>query len=126
MMRPNLPSAEKIPEYVSLSMFHCRHEISNGLLQNILKSCTFPFSSTDGEKRGDSEVDAVDAMLKRPQSLRITETGESTEIITSDDTQCTFNPNSYHMLYVASKEAFLYKQNSFTRAKAVRCYITNE
>ena len=47
------------------------------------------------------------------------ETGDGTEIIASDDTQCTFNPNSYHMLYVASKEAFLYKHNSFTRAKAV-------
>lgn len=67
----------------------------------------------------EQKIDTVDDHVKRPTTLRITETSDSGDVITSDETQCMFNPNSYHMLYVASKEAFLYKQNSFTRAKEV-------
>ncbi|XP_043281981.1 paired amphipathic helix protein Sin3b isoform X2 [Venturia canescens] len=94
--RTNLPGAEKNPEL------------------------------TDAEKREETEVENVGAILKRPQSLRIAETSENSEIITSDETQCTFNPNSYHMLYIASKEAFLYKKNCFTRAKACHPTVTKK
>ncbi|XP_034946100.1 paired amphipathic helix protein Sin3a isoform X2 [Chelonus insularis] len=72
----------------------------------------------------EQEMDSVGLLLKRPVTLRMTNTNDSGDIITSDDTLCTFNPNSYHMLYVASKEAFLYKQNSFTRAKECHATIT--
>lgn len=64
-------------------------------------------------------MDSVSALLKRPSGLRLTDTGDTSEIIAADETQCRFNPNSYQMLYVASKEAFLYKQNSFSRAREV-------
>ena len=62
----------------------------------------------------------MDALLKRPPGLRLADTGDTSDIINSDETQCRFNPNSYQMLYIASKEAFLYKQNSFSRAREVR------
>lgn len=63
-------------------------------------------------------LDNASALLKR-SSLRLTDSTDSSHIINSDETQCRFNPNSYHMLYVASKEAFLYKRNSFSRARKV-------
>lgn len=71
--------------------------------------------TTDKEK----SLDSVDALLKRPPSLRLADSGDTSDIINSDETQCRFNPNSYQMLYIASKEAFLYKQNSFSRAREV-------
>lgn len=70
-------------------------------------------------------MDVDSDVLKSPATLRTTGTNDTGDIIALDETQCTFNPNSYHMLYVASKEAFLYKQNSFTRAREVRKLIPN-
>ncbi|XP_063987548.1 paired amphipathic helix protein Sin3b isoform X4 [Diachasmimorpha longicaudata] len=78
--------------------------------------------ATEGEKL--EEADGVSELLKNPGILRMPGTSDSTDVITSDDTQCTFNLNSYHMLYVASKEAFLYKPNSFARAKECHPAIT--
>ncbi|XP_076678787.1 SIN3 transcription regulator family member A isoform X6 [Andrena cerasifolii] len=76
--------------------------------------------STDKEKA----LDSVDALLKRPPGLRLADSGDTSDIINSDETQCRFNPNSYQMLYVASKEAFLYKQNSFSRARECHPAVT--
>ncbi|KOC65559.1 Paired amphipathic helix protein Sin3a [Habropoda laboriosa] len=76
--------------------------------------------STDKEK----SLDSVDALLKRPPGLRLTDSGDTSDIINSDETQCRFNPNSYQMFYVASKEAFLYKQNSFSRARECHPVVT--
>lgn len=67
----------------------------------------------------------MDALLKRPPGLRLADSGDTSDIINSDETQCRFNPNSYQMLYIASKEAFLYKQNSFSRAREVCSTIKN-
>ncbi|XP_033330132.1 SIN3 transcription regulator family member A isoform X4 [Megalopta genalis] len=72
----------------------------------------------------DKALDTVDALLKRPTGLRLADSGDTSDIINSDETQCRFNPNSYQMLYVASKEAFLYKQNSFNRARECHPAVT--
>ncbi|XP_078052831.1 SIN3 transcription regulator family member A isoform X4 [Augochlora pura] len=72
----------------------------------------------------DKALDTVDALLKRPAGLRLADSGDTSDIINSDETQCRFNPNSYQMLYVASKEAFLYKQNSFNRARECHPAVT--
>ncbi|XP_057319061.1 paired amphipathic helix protein Sin3a-like isoform X3 [Microplitis mediator] len=79
--------------------------------------------STEGEKT-EQEMDVDSDVLKSPATLRMTGTNDTGDIIALDETQCTFNPNSYHMLYVASKEAFLYKQNSFTRARESHLAVT--
>lgn len=76
--------------------------------------------STDKEK----SMDSVDALLKRPPGLRLADSGDTSDIINSDETQCRFNPNNYQMLYVASKEAFLYKKNSFSRARECHPTVT--
>ncbi|XP_076639909.1 SIN3 transcription regulator family member A isoform X4 [Colletes latitarsis] len=76
--------------------------------------------STDKDKA----LDSVDALLKRPSGLRLADSGDTSDIINSDETQCRFNPNSYQMLYIASKEAFLYKQNSFSRARECHPAVT--
>lgn len=67
----------------------------------------------------DKTQETTSGLLERPPPLRMTETGDAGNIINTDDTQCRFNPNSYRMVYVASKEAFLYKPNSLTRAREV-------
>ncbi|KAI4483596.1 hypothetical protein M0804_007856 [Polistes exclamans] len=72
----------------------------------------------------DKTLDNVSALLKRPSGLRLTDTGDTSEIIAADETQCRFNPNNYQMLYVASKEAFLYKQSSFSRARECHPAVT--
>ncbi|KAI4502495.1 hypothetical protein M0802_002407 [Mischocyttarus mexicanus] len=72
----------------------------------------------------DKTLDNVNALLKRPSGLRLTDTGDTSEIIAADETQCRFNPNNYQMLYVASKEAFLYKQSSFSRARECHPAVT--
>ncbi|XP_066583983.1 paired amphipathic helix protein Sin3a-like isoform X2 [Prorops nasuta] len=76
--------------------------------------------SVDKEKT----LDAVGALLQRPADLRLTDATDSSDMIASDETQCRFNPNSYHMLYVASKEAFLYRQNAFNRARECHPTVT--
>ncbi|XP_012282636.1 paired amphipathic helix protein Sin3a isoform X2 [Orussus abietinus] len=73
--------------------------------------------------------DPVEAILKRQQQpqqppLRLADAAEGSDVVSSGDVQCRFNPNSYHMLYVASKEAFLYKRNSFTRARECHPTVT--
>ena len=40
-------------------------------------------------------------------------------IIASDETQCTFNLNNYRVIYVVNQETTLYKKGSFTKAKQV-------
>ena len=45
--------------------------------------------STDKEK----SLDSVDAILKRPPGLRLADSGDTSDIINSDETQCRFNPN---------------------------------
>ncbi|XP_076647106.1 SIN3 transcription regulator family member A isoform X3 [Halictus rubicundus] len=72
----------------------------------------------------DKALDSVDALLKRPAGLRLADSGDTSDIINSDETQCRFNPKSYQMLYVASKEAFLYKRNSFSRARECHPAVT--
>ncbi|XP_076284809.1 SIN3 transcription regulator family member A isoform X4 [Lasioglossum baleicum] len=72
----------------------------------------------------DKALDSVDAILKRPAGLRLADSGDTSDIINSDETQCRFNPKSYQMLYVASKEAFLYKRNSFSRARECHPAVT--
>lgn len=69
----------------------------------------------------DKPPDPMCLLSKRPANLRLP---HNPDVIASDDTQCRFNPNSYHMLYVASKEAFLYKQNSFARARECHPAVT--
>lgn len=77
--------------------------------------CSLPDS-----KDNNKALESVGELLKRPPPLRIpSDGGEAADIINSDDMQCRFNPNSYHMLYVASKDAFLYKKQALTRAKQV-------
>ncbi|XP_015185785.1 PREDICTED: paired amphipathic helix protein Sin3a isoform X4 [Polistes dominula] len=75
----------------------------------------------------DKTLDNVSAaLLKRPSGLRLTADtgGDTSEMISADETQCRFNPNNYQMLYVASKEAFLYKQSSFSRARECHPAVT--
>ncbi|XP_046593518.1 paired amphipathic helix protein Sin3b isoform X2 [Neodiprion lecontei] len=72
----------------------------------------------------DKTVETSSGLLERPAPLRMTEPGDTGDIINTDSTQCRFNPNSYRMLYVASKEAFLYKPNSFTRARQCHPAVT--
>ncbi|XP_044596895.1 paired amphipathic helix protein Sin3a-like isoform X2 [Cotesia glomerata] len=80
-------------------------------------------SSTEGGK-GEQEMDVDNDILKGSATLRMTGTNDNDDMIALDETQCTFNPNRYHMLYVVSKEAFLYKQNAFTRAKESHLTVT--
>ncbi|XP_026669872.1 paired amphipathic helix protein Sin3b isoform X2 [Ceratina calcarata] len=86
-----------------------------------------PVANTDSEKAAEStekeKLDSMDALLQQP-TLRLADSGDAADIINSDETQCRFNPNSYQMLYVASKEAFLYKQNSFSRARECHPTVT--
>ncbi|KAG7188436.1 hypothetical protein KM043_008080 [Ampulex compressa] len=93
------------------------------LMRATLPSSNQPEKGLESSDK-DKAVDSVGAILKRPPALRLTESGDTPDIITTDETQCRFNPNSYHMLYVASKEAFLYKQNSFSRARECHPAVT--
>ncbi|XP_015113100.1 paired amphipathic helix protein Sin3b isoform X4 [Diachasma alloeum] len=103
---------------VRRSRKHAARKMRPAVLSNPDKNT----DATEGEKS--EEADGVSDLLKSPTMLRMTGTSDGADVITSDDTQCTFNPNSYHMLYVASKEAFLYKPNSFARAKECHPAIT--
>ena len=40
-------------------------------------------------------------------------------IVASDNTQCRFNINAYHMVFVVNKENLLYKRQALHRARQV-------
>ncbi|XP_012253699.2 paired amphipathic helix protein Sin3a isoform X2 [Athalia rosae] len=87
-------------------------------------NASHPDKPPESTAAGVKTLHATPGLLERPPPLRMTDAGDSGDIINTDETQCRFNPNSYKMLYVASKEAFLYKPNSFTRARVCHPAVT--
>lgn len=50
----------------------------------------------------------------------IHEATDGSDLITSDEMQCTFNLNKYRVVYVVNQETTLYNKGCLTRAKQVR------
>jgi hypothetical protein len=46
-------------------------------------------------------------------------TGVSNDVTVMDDTECRFDINSYHRVYVVNKDTFLYRQKSLSVARNV-------
>lgn len=61
------------------------------------------FSSIDGKKAFEAIHEATDG----------------SDLITSDEMQCTFNLNKYRVVYVVNQETTLYNKGCLTRAKQV-------
>ncbi|XP_011305634.1 paired amphipathic helix protein Sin3a isoform X3 [Fopius arisanus] len=114
--------AGRKPVFLYRNVRQWRKQAAKKMRPTVLTNPDKNNDSAEGEKAEDA--DGVSDLLKSPAMLRMTGTSDGADVITSDDTQCTFNPNSYHMLYVASKEAFLYKPNSFARAKECHPTVT--
>lgn len=45
--------------------------------------------------------------------------GSAMAIVAADNTQCRFNINAYHMVFVVNKENLLYKRQALHRARQV-------
>ncbi|KAJ8675395.1 hypothetical protein QAD02_011181 [Eretmocerus hayati] len=51
---------------------------------------------------------------------------DESDIMTSEDTQCTFNLNNFQIVFVVNKEAVLYKKGCLTRAKENHPKVTQK
>ncbi|XP_031783367.1 paired amphipathic helix protein Sin3a isoform X2 [Nasonia vitripennis] len=65
-----------------------------------------------------------DSESKKPRFEVGAEITDGSDIVTSDEMQCTFNLNNFRAVYVVNRESCLYKKGCFSRAKQSHPEVT--